>query len=88
MRTGKDRVQVEAVNVPREHRRRAVNPGDLMRGDADGVLVIPSTRDAVLAAAEESTRSEQQIRQALREGKTLAEARKALGYHQLQSRRS
>ena len=57
MRTGKDRVQVEAVNVPVNIGDARVNPGDLMRGDADGVLVIPKAHeDAVLAAAEEDRR--------------------------------
>jgi regulator of RNase E activity RraA len=60
-----------------------------VRGDADGVLVIPREHeDAVLAAAEEIDRIEQQIRALINEGHTLAEARRQLGYHQLQSRRS
>jgi regulator of RNase E activity RraA len=41
MRTGKDRVQVEAVNSPVNIGDARVHPGDVMRGDADGVLVIP-----------------------------------------------
>jgi regulator of RNase E activity RraA len=49
MRTGKDRVQVEAVNSPVNIGDARVHPGDLMRGDADGVLVIPlAHEDAVL----------------------------------------
>jgi hypothetical protein len=39
------------------------------------------------SAAEEIDAIEQQIRAAINEGKTLAEARKQLGYHQLQTRR-
>ncbi len=46
-----------------------------------------SHEDAVLAAAEEIDAIEQQIRAAINEGKTLAEARRQLGYHQLQTRR-
>jgi 4-hydroxy-4-methyl-2-oxoglutarate aldolase len=88
MRTGKDRVQVEAVNSAVNIGNARVQPGDLMRGDADGVLVIPRAHeDAVLAAAEEIDAIEQQIRAAISEGKTLAEARRQLGYHQLQSRK-
>jgi 4-hydroxy-4-methyl-2-oxoglutarate aldolase len=88
MRTGKDRVQVEAVNGPVNIGDARVHPGDILRGDADGVLVIPRAHEeAVLAAAEEIDRIEQQIRAALNEGKTLAEARRLLGYHQLQTRR-
>lgn len=88
MRTGKDRVQVEAVGGPVNIGDARVEPGDLLRGDADGVLVIPRAHeDAVLAAAEEIDAVEQRIRAALKDGKTLAEARTALGYHQLQTRR-
>ena len=87
MRTGKDRVQVEAVNGPVNIGDARVNPGDILRGDADGVLVIPSAHeDAVLAAAEEIDGVEQKIRAAVAEGRTLAEARKSLGYHQLQTK--
>lgn len=89
MRTGKDRVQVEGVNVPVNIGDARVNPGDLLRGDADGVLVIPTAHEeAVLAAAEEIDAVEQRIREALKDGKTLTDARKALGYHHLQTRRS
>jgi 4-hydroxy-4-methyl-2-oxoglutarate aldolase len=88
MRTGKDRVQVEAVNAPVTIGDARVAAGDLLRGDADGVLVIPRAHEeAVLAAAEEIDAIEQQIRAAINEGKTLAEARRLLGYHQLQTRR-
>src|SRR5262247_835487 len=87
MRTGKDRVQVEAMNGPVNIGDARVHSGDLLRGDADGVLVIPRAHeDAVLAAAEEIGAVEQQIRSAVSEGRTLAEARKMLGYHQLQTR--
>jgi len=88
MRTGKDRVQVESLNVVVNIGDARVGPGDLLRGDADGVLVIPREHeDAVLAAAEEIDSIEQRIRALVNEGKTLTEARKQLGYHQLQSRR-
>jgi regulator of RNase E activity RraA len=88
MRTGKDRVQVEAMGAPVNIGDARVNQGDLLRGDADGVLVIPREHEsAVLDAAEEIDRVEQQIRAAVKDGKTLVEARKALGYHQLQTRR-
>jgi regulator of RNase E activity RraA len=88
MRTGKDRVQVEAMNVVVNIGDARVSPGDVLRGDADGVLVIPREHeDAVLAAAEDIDRVEQQIRALINAGKTLADARRELGYHQLQSRR-
>ena len=88
MRTGKDRVQVEAVNGIVNIGDARVAPGDLLRGDADGVLVIPRAHeDAVLAAAEDIDATEQKIRNAVNAGKTLADARRELGYHALQTRR-
>jgi 4-hydroxy-4-methyl-2-oxoglutarate aldolase len=88
MRTGKDRVQVEGTNVTVNIGDARVNPGDLLRGDADGVVAIPREHeDAVLAAAEEIDRVEQQIRERIKNGKTLAEARAELGYHKLQSKK-
>lgn len=88
MRTGKDRVQVEGVNCVVNIGDARVSPGDLLRGDADGVLVIPRAHeDAVLTAAEEIDATEQKIRKLLDAGKTLAEARRELGYHSLQTRR-
>jgi regulator of RNase E activity RraA len=88
MRTGKDRVQVEGLNVVVNIGEARVCPGDIVRGDADGVLVIPRAHeDAVLAAAEEIDGIEQRIRDAVKAGRTLAEARRELGYHQLQTRR-
>jgi regulator of RNase E activity RraA len=88
MRTGKDRVQVEGVNCVVNIGDARVAPGDILRGDADGVLVIPRAHeDVVLAAAEEIDQTEQKIRDAIRDGRTLAEARRELGYHSLQTRR-
>lgn len=88
MRTGKERVGVEATNGPVNIGDARVLPGDLLRGDADGVVAIPRTHeDEVLKAAEEIDAAEDQIRRAVKEGKTLAEARRQYGYHQLQSRR-
>ena len=89
MRTGKDRVQVEGVNCVVNIGDARVASGDIMRGDADGVLVIPREHEAaVLTAAEEIDAVEQRIRAAIEDGKTLTDARKALGYHSLQTRRT
>jgi len=87
MRTGKDRVQVEAVNGVVNIGDARVAAADILRGDADGVLVIPRAHeDAVLAAAEEIDATEQRIRALVNAGKSLAEARRELGYHSLQTR--
>ena len=88
MRTGKDRVQVEGTNVPVTIGQARVSPGDLLRGDADGVLVIPRGHEnRVLDAAEEIAAAEDAIRAAVRGGQSLREARKTLNYHALQSRK-
>src|SRR5918994_5357621 len=79
MRTGKDRVQVEATNVPVNIGDARVAPGDILRGDADGVLVIPRAHeDRVLELAEEIHRAEERIRAAVRGGARLDEARKVM----------
>jgi len=48
-----------------------VSTGDLVVGDADGVVCLPSSQvQSILARADERTRKEQQITSALREGAT------------------
>jgi 4-hydroxy-4-methyl-2-oxoglutarate aldolase len=88
MRTGKDRVQLDSINTPVNIGDARVNPGDIVRGDSDGVVVIPREHENdILTAAEEIDAKEEQIRRLLRDGMTLAEARRQIGYHQLQSKR-
>ncbi|PKO30162.1 MAG: diguanylate cyclase [Betaproteobacteria bacterium HGW-Betaproteobacteria-9] len=87
MRTGKDRVQVEATQVPVNIGGVRVCPGDLIRGDADGVVVIQKDlEDKVLAVAEQIQSAEDEIRAAVRGGMSLREARVQHGYHALQTR--
>lgn len=87
MRTGKDRVQVEAADVPVTIGEARVAPGDLLVGDADGVLVLPRAQEErILAVAEEIHATEAAIRAAVRGGQRLDEARAAHRYHRLQTR--
>lgn len=87
MRTGKDRVQVEATGVPVNIGDVRVAPGDLLRGDADGVVVIPRDfEDRVLDVAEGIEQAEEAIREAVRGGMRLDEARRQFKYHQLQTK--
>lgn len=89
MRTGKDRVQMEGVDTPVTIGGARVGPGDILKGDADGVIVIAREHEeTVLAAAEEIHQAEQRIRTAVRTGMRLDEARKQNRYHQLQSRQT
>ena len=57
--------------------------------DADGVVVIPASfEDRVLAAAEEIQSAEDAIRESVRQGLSLREAREKHRYHQLQTRKA
>lgn len=87
MRTGKDRVQVEATQVPVSIGNVRVAPGDLVRGDADGVVVLPALHENdILDAAEAIARAEDSIRELTRGGTRLDQARQSHGYHALQTR--
>jgi regulator of RNase E activity RraA len=87
MRTGKDRVEVDAMNVPVSLGDVQVRPGDLLIGDADGLVVIPASREAeILKLALEIEAAEQAIERAVANGSRLDEARTQFRYHQLQSR--
>lgn len=87
MRTGKDRVTAHAYNVPVQIASIRVNPGDWLAGDADGVVCLPSDRVIeLIKIAEEIESTEDRIRQMVRDGQRLDDARKQLGYHDLQAR--
>ena len=89
MRTGKDRVQVERMDCPVNIGGARVAPGDILRGDPDGVVVLPKEHEAaVLDAAEEIGAAEERIREACRGGMRLDEARKQFKYHTLQTRKA
>jgi len=88
MRTGKDRVRVEAMQQPVTIGGVRVEPGDFLRGDGDGVVSMPAGRiEAILAAAREIHEAEEHIRTLVEKGHDLRSAREAYGYHRLQSQR-
>ncbi|CAI8786206.1 RraA family protein [Pseudomonas sp. fls2-241-R2A-110] len=85
MRTGKDRVQVQSVNQPVSIGAARVCARDIVVADANGVVVVPRARAAEVAACARQIESvEADIRALISQGKTLKEARAALGYHSLQ----
>jgi len=87
MRTGKDRVQVEAMNGTVNIGDACVMAGDILRGDADGVIAIPQAHENdVLSVAEEIDATEEKIRRAVVDGMRLSDARKQHRYHQLQTK--
>ena len=88
MRTGKDRVQVDAVGGPISIANVRVRQGDIIVGDADGVVAIPKElEDKVLAIALEIEAAEDQIREATEKGMRLDEARRLFKYHSLQTKK-
>lgn len=87
MVTGKDRVEVAAINEPVTVAGCKVCPGDLMFGDDSGVLAIPYDKvEKVLEIARDIEAKEEMIRQAVKSGLSLREARTQTGYHHLQTK--
>ncbi|MDO4236121.1 MULTISPECIES: hypothetical protein [Pseudomonas] len=65
-----------------------VQPDDWLRGDGDGLVVIPAgSLSQVLAVAEEIHQAEEHIRAAIEAGVPLRRARADYGYHALQTPR-
>lgn len=85
MRTGKDRVEVVAVNQPVSMGGARCCARDIVVADANGVVVVPRQRAREVAEyAHQIERIETQIRDHIANGKTLKETRALLGYHGLQ----
>lgn len=89
MRTGRGRVQADGYNVPVSLGDVRVQPGDLVVGDGDGVVVVPAERaEDVLQVAEEIAASEDRIRGEIQGGSRLDEARKRHKYFQLSTKKA
>ncbi len=87
MRTGKDRVAVDAMQVSISIGGVRVDPGDFMLGDWDGVVVVPKERITEVAdVATQIEQAEDRIRAAVERGERLDLARKKQGYHVLQTK--
>lgn len=87
MRTGKDRVAVDAVQVSISIGGVRVNPGDFLLGDRDGVIAVPKERiEQVADVATGIEQAEDRIRQAVERGERLDVARKDQDYHALQTK--
>jgi len=88
MVTGKDRVEVDAINVPVSIADILVKPGDIVIGDDTGVVIVPFERaEEVLKIAKEIDEVEKKIIELIEKGISLKEARQQTGYHRLQSKR-
>jgi 4-hydroxy-4-methyl-2-oxoglutarate aldolase len=87
MRTGKDRVRVDGINVPVSIGGVLVNPGDYLRGDGDGVVAIPSSKiEIIIDEAKRIHEAENKIRECVSNGEKLVDVRKKFSYHQLQTK--
>ena len=87
MVTGKDRVQVDAVQVPVAVSGIQICPGDIIVGDETGAVAVPYPRAAEVAAIAESIEeTEEKIIALVKQGVPLKEARKQTGYHHLQTK--
>ncbi|NER62168.1 RraA family protein [Pseudomonas sp. MAFF212428] len=87
MRTGKDRVEVVAVNQPVSVGGARVCARDIVVADANGVVIVPRERARDVAqTARRIEQVEAQIRDQIAAGKCLKDARAVLGYHSLQSK--
>ena len=85
MRTGKDRVQVDAVGGAVSVAGVRVSPGDIVVADQDGVVFVPAGRAAeVFERALIMQAVEARIVAAALDGMPLAQARREFGYHTLQ----
>jgi regulator of RNase E activity RraA len=87
MRTGKDRVQVESVSSTVGIGTVRVAARDVVVADANGVVIVPRARAREVAeTARRIEEIESRIRKQIDQGKSLGDARAALGYHTLQSK--
>jgi len=87
MRTGKDRVQLEGVNVPISLGDVQVRQGDIVFGSDDGVLVVAKEYETdVLSMAQSMSEAEERILSAAIQGERLDELRRTFKYHELQRR--
>jgi 4-hydroxy-4-methyl-2-oxoglutarate aldolase len=86
MRTGKDRVEVVEVGGSIEVGGAQVKAGDLVVGDADGVVIVPRSieREVADIAQRISDVEDEILAEALRPEGTLRAAREHNGYHRLQ----
>lgn len=81
MVSGKNRVRLKATNVPVEIAGVAVNPGDWIFADDNGVVVIaPEHLQAVIERAENVNNTEIEIVRAIESGESLAATRQNCGY--------
>jgi 4-hydroxy-4-methyl-2-oxoglutarate aldolase len=84
MRSGKHRVRMVAAEVEVTVGGITVRPGDVIRADGSGVIVIPRDRAAEVAEVVAVVADrERRIAAAVEQGSALREARQRYGYNEL-----
>ena len=74
------RIDVDAVNISIECGGIKIDPGDLVLGDHDGVVVVPwAVAEDAISAAEAKVAGENMVREKLAEGMPVWEAFRAYG---------
>jgi 4-hydroxy-4-methyl-2-oxoglutarate aldolase len=74
------RMQVVDFRCPIEIGQASIQPGDLVFGDLDGVLIVPADLiDAVITGALEKSRAEKAVRREIEQGLSATDALKKYG---------
>lgn len=82
MKTGKNRVVLECVQKPVHLADVLVNPGDYIKGDESGIVVIPNRIiEQVIGKAENITMNEKLILKDVKKGIPLNKAREKYNYN-------
>ena len=82
MKTGKNRVILDYVQKPVSIANVVINPGDYIKGDESGIIVIPAElAEQVIERAKKITANEDKITKAVRRGMDLDKAREKYNYN-------
>lgn len=87
MRTGKGRVALKDTQKPIKFCGITVSPGDIIFGDADGIVVVPASHvKKVIEISLRIEKTEEKIRDAFLQGNTLKDAREKFGYYSIEAK--
>lgn len=82
MQSGKGRTVMNEINVPVNIGEVRVLPGDYVRADRNGVVIIPAGNiDEVIDRADKINNTENLIRTSIKKGSSLADARTKYNYN-------
>ena len=79
-RTSKGRMEINECQIPVLFQGVTINPGDIIFGDIDGVVIIPKDiEEEVIERALETIKKEDEVRQGLNDGDTLESVYRRVG---------